>query len=73
MWVGVWVACGVLGMLVLVVPALRLWRVVRDLGREVGRVSDSLAVASASLDLAARDLPTRHDAVRPDAVELRRR
>lgn len=62
MWVGIWVGCGVLGVLVLVVPALRLWRVVRELGREVGRVSDSLMAAGTALDLAARELPTRHDA-----------
>lgn len=62
MLVGVWVACGVLGLLVLLVPALRLWRVVRDLGREVGRVSDSLTAASTNLENAARELPTRHDA-----------
>ena len=62
MLVGVWVACGVLGMLVLLVPALRLWRVVRDLGREVGRVSDSLLEASTALEVVSRELPTRHDA-----------
>jgi hypothetical protein len=57
--VGLWVVCGVLGMLILVVPTLRLWRIVKELGREVGRVSDSLAEASTQLDVAARDLPTR--------------
>jgi hypothetical protein len=57
--VAVWVLCGVLGVLVLVVPTLRLWRIVKQLGREVGRVSDQLAEASTQLDVAARDLPTR--------------
>lgn len=59
MLVVVWVVFGVLGMLVLVVPTLRLWRAVKALGREVGRVSDQLAEASTQLDVAARDLPTR--------------
>lgn len=61
MLVVVWVICGVLGMLVLVVPTLRLWRVVKNLGREVARVSDQLVDASSQLDLAARDLPTRRN------------
>ncbi len=61
MLVVVWVVLGVLGMLVLVVPTLRLWRVVKQLGREVGRVSDQLVDASNQLDLAARELPTRRD------------
>jgi hypothetical protein len=61
MLVAVWVVCGVLGVLVLVVPTLRLWRIVKQLGREVGRVSDELAEASTRLDVAARDLPTRRD------------
>lgn len=61
MLVVVWVGFGVLGMLVLVVPTLRLWRVVKQLGREVGRVSDQLVDASNHLDLAARELPTRRD------------
>lgn len=55
----VWVVCGVLGILVLVVPTLRLWRLVKGLGREVARVSDQLADASSRLDVAARDLPSR--------------
>jgi hypothetical protein len=59
MLVVVSVLCGVLGILVLVVPALRLWRVVKNLGREVSRVSDSLSEATGRLDLAARELPTR--------------
>ena len=61
MLVAVWVVCGVLGVLVLVVPTLRLWRIVKQLGREVGRVSDELVEASTQLDVAARDLPTRRD------------
>ena len=61
MLVAVWVICGVLGMLVLVVPTLRLWRLVKALGREVGRVSSQLADASSQLDLAAQQLPTRRD------------
>jgi hypothetical protein len=61
MLVAVWVVCGVLGMLVLVVPTLRLWRLVKALGREVGRVSDQLVDASSQLDLAAQKLPTRRD------------
>ncbi len=61
MLVGVWVVCGVLGMLVLVVPTLRLWRTVKELGREIGRVSDQLADASSQLDVAARELPSRRD------------
>lgn len=61
MLVVVWVALGVLGILVLVVPTLRLWRAVKELGREIGRVSDQLSEASTRLDVAARDLPTRRD------------
>ena len=61
MLVAVWVVCGVLGVLVLVVPTLRLWRIVKQLGREVGRVSDQLVEASTQLDVAARELPTRRD------------
>lgn len=59
MLVAAWVAFGVLGMLVLVVPTLRLWRTVKALGREVGRVSDQLVEASSQLDVAAQKLPTR--------------
>lgn len=55
-WVGVWVFVGVLGLVVLAVPAVRLWAYVRELGREVARVSDSLAAASADLERATRDL-----------------
>lgn len=47
----VWVVFGVLGILVLLVPTLRLWRAVKELGREVGRVSDQLAQASTQLDV----------------------
>ncbi|MBA3742132.1 hypothetical protein [Sporichthya sp.] len=61
MLVVAWVVFGVVGILVLVVPTLRLWRVVKQLGREVGRVSDQLVDASNQLDLAARELPTRRD------------
>ena len=61
MLLALWVGFGVLGVLVLVVPALRLWRIVKQLGREVGRVSDQLVEASTRLDVAARDLPTRRD------------
>lgn len=61
MLVALWVGFGVLGVLVLVVPTLRLWRIVKQLGREVGRVSDELVEASTQLDVAARDLPARRD------------
>ncbi|WP_019877212.1 hypothetical protein [Sporichthya polymorpha] len=61
MLVAVWVVCGVLGLLVLVVPTLRLWRLVKELGREVGRVADELADASTRLDVAAQHLPARRD------------
>lgn len=56
-WVALFVGCGVLGLLILLVPALRLWQAVRELGREVGRVSDSLSAASLELETAARELP----------------
>lgn len=61
MLVAVWVAFGVLGMLVLVVPSLRLWRCAKELGRQVGRVSDQLAAASAQLEVAAPHPPDRRD------------
>jgi hypothetical protein len=61
MLVAVWVVFGVLGVLVLVLPTLRLWRIVKQLGREVSRVSEDLVEASTQLDVAARDLPTRRD------------
>lgn len=56
-WVAIGVVAAALGALVLVVPALRLWRAVTALGREVGRVSNSLAEAGAALDVASRQLP----------------
>ena len=59
MLVVLWVVCGVLGILLLVVPTLRLWRLVKSLGREVARVSEQLADASSALDVASRDLPSR--------------
>lgn len=61
MLIALWVVCGVLGVLVLVVPTLRLWRLVKALGREVGRVSDQLVEATSQLDMAAHKLPARHD------------
>lgn len=61
MLIALWVVCGVLGVLVLVVPTLRLWRLVKALGREVGRVSDQLVEATSQLDAAAHKLPARRD------------
>jgi len=53
----VWVVAGVLGLGVLVVPALRLWRQVRALSGEVRRVAHDLRTASAELEQASRTLP----------------
>jgi hypothetical protein len=61
MLIALWVVCGVLGVLVLMVPTLRLWRLVKALGREVGRVSDQLVEATSRLDVAAQKLPARRD------------
>jgi hypothetical protein len=61
MLIALWVVCGVLGVLVLMVPTLRLWRLVKALGREVGRVSDQLVEATSRLDVAAQQLPARRD------------
>jgi hypothetical protein len=54
-----WVVAGVLGLAVLVVPALRLWRQVRLLSSEVRRVAHDLGTASEELERAGRDLPRR--------------
>lgn len=55
--VGIWVAIGVAGLIVLVLPSLRLWRAVRVLGKEVKRVSIELGTAGAALEQASRNLP----------------
>lgn len=57
-WVAIGIVAAALGAVVLVVPALRLWRAVTALGREVRRVSNSLAEAGAALDVASRRLPS---------------
>lgn len=56
-WVVVWIGIATLGLLVLAVPAVRLWAAVRELGREVGRVSDELGAAGLALEQAAERLP----------------
>jgi hypothetical protein len=53
----VWVVAGVLGLGVLLIPALRLWRQVRALSAEVRRVADDLSTAGAELEQASRTLP----------------
>jgi uncharacterized membrane protein len=55
----VWVLAGVLGLGVLVIPALRLWRQVRALSGEVRRVAHDLSAASAELEQVSRELPHR--------------
>lgn len=55
----VWVLAGVLGLVALVIPALRLWRQVRALSGEVRRVAHDLSNASAELEQASRGLPRR--------------
>lgn len=57
MAVGIWVAIGVLGLLILVPPTLHVWRAVRVLGKEVKRVSADLGSAGAALEQASRQLP----------------
>lgn len=59
MTVGLWVAIGAAGLLVLVLPSLRLWHAVKGLGREVKRVSSELGAAGAALEEASRKLPGR--------------
>jgi hypothetical protein len=54
-----WVFFGTAGLLVLVVPVLRLWRQGRVLGQEVARVGRELRAASAELERVTRDLPQR--------------
>lgn len=56
----VWVVAGVLGIAVLVVPALRLWREVRALGRTVKQVSRDIGDAREGLDAVTRNLPRRY-------------
>jgi hypothetical protein len=55
----VWVVAGILGLAVLIVPAVRLWREVRLLSRELRRVANDLTTASAALEQASRSLPRR--------------
>ncbi|MGQ0845879.1 MAG: hypothetical protein ACT4QF_17290 [Sporichthyaceae bacterium] len=60
MYVGLWVAIGVLGILFLAVPTLKLWRTVKVLGKEVKRVSSELGAAGAALEEASRKLPGKN-------------
>jgi len=55
----VWVLAGVVGLGVLVVPALRLWREVRLLSSEVRRVARDLGSASEELQRAGDQLSRR--------------
>jgi hypothetical protein len=55
----VWVLAGVVGLSVLVVPALRLWREVRLLSSEVRRVARDLGSASEELQRAGDELSRR--------------
>jgi len=55
-WVLLFVGLGVLGLGVLAALTVRLWRQVRQLGREVAAASDRLATASDDL---ARATPNR--------------
>jgi hypothetical protein len=54
-WIGVDVALAVAGLLVLALLTLRLWRQVRQLGRDVAAASSRIATASDEL---ARISPT---------------
>lgn len=56
----VWVIAGVLGIGVLVMPALRLWREVRTLTRVIRRVSRDLGDAREGLEAVTRDMPRRY-------------
>lgn len=58
MAVALWVLIGTAGVAVLVIPALRLWRAVRGLGREVKRVAGELREAGDALQSAAARLPS---------------
>jgi hypothetical protein len=60
MTVGLWVAIGVAGILFLVFPTLKLWHTVKDLGKEVKRVSTELGAAGAALEEASRKLPGKN-------------
>jgi hypothetical protein len=60
-WIALWVLLGVVGVLVVAVPAARLFGHVRVLNREVRRISRELRDASAALQQAAGELSrTRH-------------
>jgi hypothetical protein len=48
-WVAFYVAIAVLGLVVLALLALRLWRQVRDLGREVSAAGQRIAAVTDEL------------------------
>jgi len=50
LWVGIYVALGVVSIGVLALLAFRLWRQVRDLGRQVSAASDRLAQAMGEME-----------------------
>jgi hypothetical protein len=52
-WVVVFVALGVASIVVLGLLTLRLWRQVRQLGREVAAAGERVALATEALDAAA--------------------
>jgi hypothetical protein len=54
-WVVLYVALGVLSIAVLAGLTLRLWRQVRQLGREVSAAGERVAAATSELDRVAAD------------------
>jgi hypothetical protein len=54
-WVVLYVALGVLSIAVLAALTLRLWRQVRQLGREVSAAGERVAAATSELDRVAAD------------------
>jgi len=57
--VGLDIALAVLGLLVLALLAVRLWRQVKELGRTVGNAAARVGEAQASLDAISRDRAAR--------------
>jgi len=55
-WIALWVLLGVAGLIAIAIPALRLFRHVKVLSREVRRVSRDLKDAGAALARATEEM-----------------
>jgi hypothetical protein len=55
-WIAVWVVLGIIGLIAITIPAVRLFGHVRVLSREVRRVSRDLKDAGAALQQATEEM-----------------